>query len=59
MLVDDDEQPLKYYNAIDDCIAQSAAIFGGGVAGWYDLNLPDLIRWTNRAILINKADSDE
>nr|DAF35752.1 MAG TPA: Midasin AAA lid domain [Caudoviricetes sp.]DAQ01624.1 MAG TPA: Midasin AAA lid domain [Caudoviricetes sp.] len=29
------------------------------MAGWYDLNLPDLIRWTNRAILINKADSDE
>ena len=44
------EEELQYFVQIDDCIAQCAAEFGGGRSAYADLSLPDLLRWTHRAI---------
>lgn len=46
---------LQYYNAIDDCLAQCAITFGGGIAPYREYTLSELLRWTHRAIIANQS----
>ena len=48
-------EELQYYNAIDDCLAQCAITFGGGIAPYREYTLPELLRWTHRAIISNQS----
>ncbi|MDO4657074.1 hypothetical protein [Kingella sp. (in: b-proteobacteria)] len=49
---------MKYYNAIDDCLAQCAFTFGGGIAPYREYTLRELLRWTHRAIMANQSAQD-
>lgn len=52
-------EELKFYNAIDDCLAQCAAAFGGGVAAFERYDLLALLRWTHRAVLVTHGDEEK
>jgi hypothetical protein len=49
-------EELKYYAAVSDCLAQCAAVFGGGIDAFGGLNLMELLRWTNRAIILSQME---
>lgn len=56
-LVDDEE--LKHFNAVDDCLAQCAATFGGGINAYGAYNMLELIRWTDRAIQVTQGGEED
>ena len=46
------DEEKKYYNLINDCLAQCAATFGS-LDKFEQCNIAELIEWTNKAIQIN------
>lgn len=44
------DEGLRFFDQSDDCAAQCALVFGGGIAQWADYPLYRLLRWTDRAV---------
>ncbi|WP_455027345.1 hypothetical protein [Neisseria elongata] len=44
-----EEEDLQFFNRTEDCTAQCALVFGGGIGQWRNYPLLELLRWTDRA----------
>jgi hypothetical protein len=52
------ENEQKFYNSVNDCLALCAIEFGG-LQGFLDFTLPEILYWTNLAILRQESRQHE
>nr|DAN69668.1 MAG TPA: hypothetical protein [Caudoviricetes sp.] len=53
------DSALRFFNNVSDCMVQCAAVFGGGTAGYGGYRLPDLLRYTDKAIELVESSKPE
>ena len=54
-----EEEDLQFFNRTEDCAAQCALVFGGGIGQWRDYPLLELLRWTDRAYRAATQEEDK